>query len=229
MASLFLSEMFFSIQGEGLLAGVPSVFVRTSGCNLRCRWCDTPYTSWEAEGSHHTIDDVLAQVRSHPARHVVITGGEPMLQAAVVSLIAALSAEGYHTTVETAGTVFRPVAAELLSISPKLASSTPAAPAAWVERHARARLDVAVLRALMAHAPFQLKFVVGGAGDITEIERLLERLGEVPADRVLLMPEGRTVAELDAHLPMVVEASLARGWRLCDRLHVRLFGNRRGT
>ena len=74
-----ISELFFSIQGEGELTGIPSVFVRTSGCNLRCRWCDTKYSSWTPEGENVDIEELVEKVCSYPARHVVITGGEPML------------------------------------------------------------------------------------------------------------------------------------------------------
>src|ERR1700742_3220596 len=83
---LKISEIFYSIQGEGGLVGVPSVFVRASGCNLRCTWCDTPYTSWNPEGSNRTIAEIVEEVRRHPAKHVVLTGGEPMMFAESVEL-----------------------------------------------------------------------------------------------------------------------------------------------
>ncbi|MFT5679442.1 MAG: 7-carboxy-7-deazaguanine synthase [Myxococcota bacterium] len=230
---LFISETFTSIQGEGLLTGVPSVFLRTSGCNLRCRWCDTPYTSWRATGTHQTVEELVSIVEASPARHVVLTGGEPMLQKGIEPLCATLSGLGYHITIETAGTLFRPVAVDLLSISPKLADSTPDestpdAAAGLIARHERDRLSLPVLRQLIAHADHQLKFVASSEADIEEVAAVVEALG-VAADRVLLMPEGRTVEEIDAHLPLLIPACTARGWRLCDRLHLRLFGNTPGT
>jgi 7-carboxy-7-deazaguanine synthase len=76
---LKIAELFYSLQGEGALVGVPSVFIRTSGCNLRCSWCDTPYTSWQPEGNELSIEQILDEVKAHPARHVVVTGGEPMI------------------------------------------------------------------------------------------------------------------------------------------------------
>ena len=86
--TLFISEIFASVQGEGSLTGVPSVFVRTSGCNLRCDWCDTPYTSWEPEGQHMTVDQVVDQIESHrPIRHSVLTGGEPMIAPHIGALV----------------------------------------------------------------------------------------------------------------------------------------------
>src|SRR5215469_9962101 len=77
--ALKIAEIFYSLQGEGSLVGVPSVFVRTSGCNLRCVWCDTPYTSWHPEGEERTLPSIVAEVEQYPARHVVVTGGEPMI------------------------------------------------------------------------------------------------------------------------------------------------------
>ena len=121
-----IAEIFYSLQGEGTLLGVPSVFVRTSGCNLRCSWCDTPYTSWTPEGTEMSNAAIVDEVHKYPSRHVVITGGEPMLFAPVVELTQQLKALGQHITIETAGTVYQPVSCDLMSISPKLANSTPA-------------------------------------------------------------------------------------------------------
>src|SRR5205807_10197105 len=102
-----IAEIFYSIQGEGMLTGVPSVFIRTSGCNLRCVWCDTPYTSWNPEGRDMTIDEIVTAVREHPASHAVITGGEPMIAEPIVELTERLKALDLHITIETAGTVHR--------------------------------------------------------------------------------------------------------------------------
>src|SRR5512142_1991646 len=120
-----ISEIFHSIQGEGILAGVPSVFVRTSGCNLRCVWCDTPYTSWQPEGNQMTVSEILAEVLRWPGGHTVVTGGEPMIAPEIIELCRDLRGAGQHVTIETAGTVFAPVDCDLMSISPKLANSTP--------------------------------------------------------------------------------------------------------
>src|SRR3954467_9889129 len=121
--ALKIAELFYSIQGEGGLVGVPSVFIRTSGCNLRCSWCDTPYTSWQPEGTDLELDQILDEVAAHPARHVVVTGGEPMIAPDIIPLTARLRERGMHITIETAGTVFMPVSCDLMSISPKLANS----------------------------------------------------------------------------------------------------------
>src|SRR3989442_5688213 len=84
---LKIAELFYSVQGEGSLVGVPSIFVRTSGCNLRCSWCDTPYTSWNPEGDDLSLAVILDRAAQFPAaRHVVITGGEPMIAPGIVEL-----------------------------------------------------------------------------------------------------------------------------------------------
>src|SRR5690348_3139656 len=106
--SVKIAEIFYSLQGEGSLIGVPSVFVRTSGCNLRCSWCDTPYTSWHPEGAEQSLDEILGQVAAYPARYVVVTGGEPMIAPEIVPLTERLRERGLHITIETAGTVFAP-------------------------------------------------------------------------------------------------------------------------
>src|SRR5215211_2456212 len=102
-----ISEIFFSVQGEGKLTGVPSVFVRASGCNLRCQWCDTPYASWQPEGEDVSVDRIVEQVVGYPAKHVVLTGGEPMIMPDIGPLCAALKGRGYHITIETAATVYK--------------------------------------------------------------------------------------------------------------------------
>ena len=112
-----ISEIFHSLQGEGILAGVPSVFVRTSGCNLRCWYCDTPYTSWAPEGVEMSVAAVAEAVLRHRTRHVVVTGGEPLLAPDLPELLARLADAGRHITVETAATVFRPIHCDLASLA----------------------------------------------------------------------------------------------------------------
>src|SRR5258706_10132144 len=167
-----------------MLVGVPSVFVRTSGCNLRCAWCDTPYTSWQPEGDERAIESIAQDVERHGASHVVVTGGEPMSAPEITELTRRLAG---HLTIETAGTVDADVRCDLMSISPKLANSTPEG--RWAAQHDRLRFQPDVLRRLMAGYDYQLKFVVAQRADLDEIHRILE---EVQANRskVILMPEG---------------------------------------
>ncbi|MBS1720797.1 MAG: 7-carboxy-7-deazaguanine synthase QueE [Armatimonadetes bacterium] len=230
---LRVAESFLSIQGEGILTGVPSWFLRLSGCNLRCRWCDTPYASWSPEGPTLPLDEILALCDRErgPAQHVVLTGGEPMLFEGVEALTAGFRERGLHITIETAGTVFRAVECDLMSISPKLASSTPDEDSGWAARHEASRLSFDVLRRLIEAYPFQFKFVVGdrAESDFAEIESIMGELPGVPSDRVLIMPEGTDSATLHARARTLVEPCIQRGWRLCPRLHIDLFGNTKGT
>ena len=233
---MLISEIFYSIQGEGLLTGVPSIFIRTSGCNLRCRWCDTPYASWEPEGEELSVAEIIARLAAWPsATHAVLTGGEPMVARGIRELAAALRERGLHITIETAGTVPpEGIACDLASLSPKLAHSTPLPGEigeGWIDRHERLRLQPAVLQAWLDHgADYQLKFVVSAESDLEEIRQLLAVLDRpVPPDRVLLMPEGRTPDELAARSAWLVDVCKSTGHRFCHRLHIELFGNVRGT
>lgn len=230
-----ISEIFHSIQGEGLLLGVPSVFVRTSGCNLRCRWCDTPYASWNPEGKEMDLPEIMERVRSYDCPHVVLTGGEPMVASGIEALAATLRAEGIHITIETAGTIAPGgIACDLASLSPKLANSTPdlEMAGAWRERHESTRLQPDVIRQWLERGSSQLKFVVTRVEDLPEIEELLNEVGAIPGftrDRVLLMPEGIDVETLRERGPLVAELCLEHGFRFAPRIQIELFGNTRGT
>lgn len=222
-----IAELFYSIQGEGSLLGVPSVFIRTSGCNLRCAWCDTPYTSWQPEGTELDLDCILDEVAAHPARHVVVTGGEPMIAPEILPLTERLRARGLHITIETAGTVFAPVACDLMSISPKLANSTPD-DARWGRRHERLRIQPTVLTQLIARYEYQLKFVIEGPDDLDEVRSLVAMLG-ADRERVILMPEGIESDRLRERGIWLAEICKAEGYRFSPRLHVDLWGARRGV
>ncbi len=223
---MYIAEIFYSIQGEGALIGVPSIFVRTSGCNLRCSWCDTPYTSWKPEGEERSLDEILEQVGAHPARHVVVTGGEPMISPEIVAFTGQLRARNLHITIETAGTVFAPVACDLMSISPKLANSTPEG--RWGPQHERLRFQPDVLQRLMAAYDYQLKFVVRYPEDLDEINPMLDRIF-ADRSRVILMPEGVEPEVLHQRGAWLAEIAKQQGFRFSPRLHVELWGNRRGV
>lgn len=226
-----INEIFHSIQGEGKLAGVPSVFIRTTGCNLRCTWCDSPATSWEPVGEEMTVDGILDRLSDFACTHVVLTGGEPLLADGVEELTRRIKDGGYHLTIETAATVWKDVACDLASISPKMSNSTP-----WerdggrrAEAHDRQRLNLDTIRRFMARPDYQLKFVVDRPEDLPEIDALVLGLDDIDLSSVLLMPQGVTEAELRDRGRWVAELCKQRGFRFCPRLHIALYGHMPGT
>lgn len=239
--TLPINELFYSLQGEGRLAGTPSVFVRTSGCNLRCWFCDSYHTSWEPVHAQCSLETIVSEIQSYSAAdHVVLTGGEPLIHPESVTLLERLEELGYHTTVETNGTIHRGAPIDLLSISPKLSSSTPVSkrdPAGngeWADRHENRRIDTDTLATLVNTYEFQLKFVVTDADDLPEIERILDQVRRVTeatiADTdVLLMPEGTTQESIDERQNEVAQLALDNGYRYTPRLHVDLWNDEPGV
>jgi 7-carboxy-7-deazaguanine synthase len=232
-----VSELFYSIQGEGKLIGVPSVFVRASGCNLRCTWCDTPYASWNPEGDDRAVERIVRETLAFGAKHVVLTGGEPMIMPDIAEIAQQLHASGLHITIETAATLFKPVHVHLASLSPKLSNSTPheREGGRFAQLHDKQRTRPDVIAEFIDHVrttggDYQLKFVVSEARDLDEIDVLLGTI-PTPINRadVLLMPEGTDAATLRARASWLGEVCKQRGFRYCPRLHVELYGNQRGT
>jgi 7-carboxy-7-deazaguanine synthase len=232
---MLISEIFYSIQGEGELTGMPSVFIRTSGCNLRCRWCDTPYASWKPEGSNMDCREIIREVQKHPTMYVVLTGGEPMIQKEVHHLCRELKHAGYHITIETAGTVDpNGIPCDLASLSPKLNNSTPDPQQIgeeWVDRHENTRANPQVFDSWVKKYPYQIKYVVSTQEDadlINAMHRLLYQ-DYIPKSKVMMMPEGINREELEPRQKWLVDFCKEHGYRYCHRLHVDLFGNTRGT
>ncbi len=229
-----IAEIFHSIQGEGRLTGIPSVFIRTSGCNLRCWFCDTPYASWDPEGDQWSLDRILVETKGYGCPHVVITGGEPMIAPELPSLVEQLRQEGIHVTIETAGTLVHdpPLRCDLMSISPKLSNSTPdiVTAGAWQAKHQSARHRPTIVKQLMQSAEeYQLKFVVGSLLDAEEVLEYLDELETYDRSCVMLMPRGVTSQELRLQANWLAPWCIEHGIRYCDRSHIHWFGNRRAT
>lgn len=214
-----VAEIFYSIQGEGLLIGLPSVFVRLSGCPLRCRWCDTKY-AWDYDaGTAYEPAELVEQVSRWPCSHVIITGGEPMAnpdlspRPGLTALTHGLKAIGKHITIETSGLVFIPdLACDLMSISPKLDTNQPSTLTALVETYR-----------------YQLKFVVESPEDWPQIQRCLDRLPGLDRQRVMLMPQAATPEELAVRSEMVADLCKQTGLRFSPRLQIALWGGCRGV
>jgi 7-carboxy-7-deazaguanine synthase len=249
-----IAEIYSSLQGEGLLTGTPSVFVRASGCNLRCWFCDTPYTSWEPEGEDWSVEEIVGEVERKRAagfiraangvqasgtspeardaiRHVVITGGEPMLFAEMLPLCQRLKESEFHITIETAGTLFLPVPCDLMSLSPKLASSTPSVEQAgkWSARHEQTRHQPEVIRRLTGEYDYQLKFVIDTRADLEDVQDWLAEFPHIRRERVLLMPQGIDPAMLDRIGQWLEPYCHEQGFVFCPRKHIEWYGAVRGT
>jgi 7-carboxy-7-deazaguanine synthase len=240
-------EIFYSIQGEGRQIGRPSVFVRTSLCNLHCVWCDTDYTwNWEGTPFHHVrdadpgyrkfdkkqwlarvpIEEVADRIAAFPCRNVVLTGGEPMMQqAGLVLLMRALlhRNSGYWFEVETNATYKPDQAFDCLvnqyNASPKLSGSG---------NPDRLREKPGALRLLASSPKAFFKFVVASRTDLEEVLSMVRRY-RLQADRVWLMPEGATVEELAARRAWLVEHCKAEGFHYTDRLHIQIWGSKKGV
>lgn len=215
---MVINEIFYSLQGEGLLAGVPGIFIRLAGCPLRCRWCDTKYALDPTAGEELSIEKIVSQVIRWDCEFVVITGGEPMVNPQLPELAAELSKRGRHITIETAGIAFiEGLACDLMSISPKLSNSgTKKVP------------DTFLIGQLIEHYPYQLKFVVDSPDDLPEIQRTIEQIGNVAIDKVMLMPQVKTRDELIAKSPMVAELCKQTGFAFCNRLQILLYDGEKG-
>ncbi|MBM4102654.1 MAG: 7-carboxy-7-deazaguanine synthase QueE [Planctomycetes bacterium] len=222
---MVINEIFYSLQGEGQLAGVPSVFIRLAGCPLRCRWCDTPDAQSPSAGTKYAKAWLCEQINRYPAGHIVITGGEPMTQPKLPELLKAIRRPGVHITIETAGIMFvGGLPCELMSISPKLSNSTPA----HATVHESIRLNVSVVKDLLKHYPCQLKFVVDSRGDLDEIVRFVGQLPKVRPESVFLMPQA---AERKAYLDKsqwIADYCLNTGFSFGPRLQVMLWPGQRG-
>jgi 7-carboxy-7-deazaguanine synthase len=225
---MVINEIFDSLQGEGFLAGVPSVFVRLAGCPLQCKWCDTKYAWDQRAGEDYTIADIVKTVQQWPCKFIVITGGEPMINSELPQLVRQLKTAGKHITIETAGIANIPeMPCDLMSISPKLSNSVPDDTKASAA-HKDSRLDIPVLQELVGNYEYQLKFVVDSQDDLSEIQHTIEKIGNINPEKVMLMPQAATRDELIAKSPIVAEMCRQTGYVLSQRLQVLLWNNQKG-
>lgn len=220
--------------------GVPSLFVRLDTCNLRCRWgetlCDAHYTSWTPgevrEEIGHFVDRVEAELEAKDCGQLVITGGEPMLQAEVVQELCRMTSARPNTevTIETNGTVFVSCAADLICLSPKLKSSTPLG-TKYEKMHSHARWNPVAIRGYMEQYNYYFKFVLDREQDVLEIMEMLMEVGQDLPDpsHVIFMPQGVSSSELNSRGRWIAEVCKRLGVRYTPRLQIDLWGNRPGT
>jgi 7-carboxy-7-deazaguanine synthase len=216
-----VAETFFSIQGEGPTAGAPAVFIRLQGCSVGCAWCDTKY-SWDPRGGHPAdVEALVGEALGHPCRRVVITGGEPLESSLFAPLARALVERAFCVEVETSGTLPPPPDVDPAiqwNVSVKLEGSGVPEPR---------RINPEAIHAFLDRDAWW-KFVVVDDGDVAEVLRLAERFA-LPRERILLQPEALRREDFLARAPSVVEACKRHGFRFSPRLHVLLWGARRGV
>jgi organic radical activating enzyme len=225
-----VSEIFYSIQGEGLNAGIPAVFLRTYYCNLTCEWCDTKYT-WQnqdeaLEGrdyTHMTCEDVVRKIMTLPSRHVVVTGGEPLIHQDILGkALSSLKNMGYYIEIETNGTITPSQSMvdniDCFNVSPKTSNSLVPL---------KLRLHPASIGALRDTGKACFKFVVSKPDDIEEIEDFV-KANSLPRSRIFLMPEAVDRETLSQKSSWVVQLCKEGGLRYSSRLHIWLYGNARG-
>lgn len=232
-----------TIQGEGKLNGIPSLFIRLAGCNLHCGWktddghfspCDTAYAAYDVQGAYNMeVEDICQTVvrNSGNLRHLVITGGEPLLQNKELKVLCSkLKEEGdFHITLETNATIYDEEVAEHLdffSLSPKLSSSHPGQHKISVYPD---RIQSFITHARKYRKDFQLKFVYAKESDIPEIKELLSRLEDWRQEDILLMPLGTNAEMLRTNTHRTLEHCIRNGWRFCERLHISVFGDKPGV
>ena len=240
-------EIFFSIQGEGKSLGLPSVFVRTSLCNLHCIWCDTDYTwNWTGTRFEHIndarpgyrkfdkkdwiaelpVDEVADAVAIFPCKNIILTGGEPLIQQpALTNLMLALRAKSpdYRFETETNGTLVPTpefdAAIDQYNVSPKLANSNN-------PRQLREKRAAYTFFAKSEKANF--KFVIAEKNDLQETLGLIDRY-HIPSEKIWLMPEGSSRQALSRRRKWLVEVCKNHGFRYTDRLHVQIWGSKKGV
>ncbi|MBN2456943.1 MAG: 7-carboxy-7-deazaguanine synthase QueE [Sedimentisphaerales bacterium] len=231
---MWVSEIFYSLQGEGFLAGIPSVFIRLAGCPLRCKWCDTKYAWEETAGKDYSIGSILKLLQQWPCDFVVITGGEPMVNSDLTvrnqlpDLTRSLKALDKHVTIETAGLALLPdMRCDLMSISPKLSNAVPAEPK-LAAIHRSYTLNIAVLQQLIDNYEYQLKFVVESEQDIYEIQQTIGQMGNVDTRKVILMPQAATKEQFLTKAPMVAKLCKNTGFVFGNRLQILLWNGQKG-
>lgn len=215
MLKIPISEIFFSIQGERLLQGIPSVLVRLSGCNLNCAWCDSKMKSSYVV----SFEELINQISKYNCKYIILTGGEPLIYKDIVFLTQELKNQGFHITVETNATVKKPIVCDLLSLSPKLMHSG----------NVDVKLfDPDIIKYYLKNYNYQIKFVVRDQqNNFDEITHLLSLLDTYDLERILIMPMSATKSDLYKIQKKIISLCLKNGYRYSNRLQLQVWGNKK--
>jgi len=240
-----INELYPCIQGEGRYTGIPHILIRMSGCKLRCQFadsfCDTWYSSWKPEKGSFSLNDIISFYKKNKhIRHTMVTGGGPTANPQLLKELCKIAKSyHHHVTIETEGSEFVQTEADFISLSPKLKSSVPIAGSLkpWggvvteseVARHERFRADYSSMILLIeSHPDYQLKPVVTSKQDLVEIKDIQDKL-KIPNEKVYLMPEGMTAKTLEVNRLWLAEYCIDQGYNFTDRLHIIIYGDKRGV
>ena len=212
-----------------MLAGVPSVFVRLPGCPLRCNWCDSAY-AWDFEsGDLMEVFEIVNECASYNCSHLVITGGEPLVNLDLLVLLNELRSSFDHITVETAGIEYvANLPIDLVSLSPKLSNSLPANDEKR-KKQLEFLADSEILTDFIDNYNTQLKFVVESEIELPEIRHLLSSLPPLKSSQIMFMPQAKDKDEYASKSRVVVDLCMKNGYSFSPRLHVQFWGNKRGV
>jgi len=244
--TLPINELYTCLQGEGKLTGVPHIFIRVSGCRLRCQFansfCDTPYSSWGPEKGKFTYEDIFEfYMNNRHIKHTMITGGGPTLHRNMLVELCHLAKEfDHYITIETEGSESVGTMADLISLSPKLSNSTPR-PGTWMpylnrevtekdkEKHEKWRCNYdAMMNLIDLHPDYQLKPVISNEEDLQEVKEL-QKILDIPNEKVYLMPEGLEPKQLNERRRWLMDLCVREGYNFTDRLHIIAYGDTRGV
>lgn len=221
-------EIFQSIQGEGILQGIPSVLVRLVGCNLSCDWCDTKEVLNTDNYITLNEQELLECLSKYHCKYIIITGGEPTLFESLEELICLLQKQGYHITVETNGTINTEIHCDLISISPKLSNSIPKSIKSkeQIIQYNQKRINIEAIRCYMRNNNYQIKFVVRDMQeDFDEIKEILDELGEYDEERILIMPQASSIEQLNEVQAEIVRLCILNNMRYANRLQLQVWRN----
>ena len=241
-----INEIYTCLQGEGKLTGVPHILIRVSGCRLRCQFsnsfCDTPYSSWGPEKGKYGYEDIHKfYIENKHIKHTMITGGGPTLhRGMLVELCKIAKMYKHYITIETEGSEAVGTKADLISLSPKLSNSTPV-PGTMMpflnrevtegdkKKHEKWRCNYEAMRMLIdLHPDYQVKPVISNEQDLNEVKEL-QKILDVPNEKVYLMPEGLEPNQLNERRRWLMELCTKEGYNYTDRLHIIAYGDIRGV